>query len=64
MASVSESASKRERISLGIKQLYGDAFNDYIKENAKGSRVIGKVIDITEEKIILNLSEMTEIAFN
>ena len=49
--------SERERISLGIKQLYGDAFNDYIKENAKGSRVIGKVIDITEEKIILNLSE-------
>ena len=49
--------SDRERISLGIKQLYGDAFNDYIQENVKGSRVTGKVIDITEEKIILNLSE-------
>ena len=49
--------SERERISLGIKQLYGDAFNDYIKENPKGSKITGKVIDITEEKIILNLSE-------
>ena len=49
--------SDRERISLGIKQLYGDAFNDYIQENVKGSRVTGKVIDITEEKILLNLSE-------
>ncbi len=49
--------SERERISLGIKQLYGDAFNDYIKENPKGSKITGKVTDITEEKIILNLSE-------
>ena len=49
--------SERERISLGIKQLYGDAFNDYIKENPKGSKITGKVIDITEEKILLNLSE-------
>ena len=49
--------SERERISLGIKQLHGDAFNDYIKENPKGSKITGKVIDITEEKIILNLSE-------
>ena len=49
--------SERERISLGIKQLHGDAFNDYIKENPKGSKITGKVIDITEEKILLNLSE-------
>ena len=49
--------SERERISLGIKQLYGDAFNDYIKENPKGSKITGKVTDITEEKILLNLSE-------
>ena len=49
--------SERERISLGIKQLHGDAFNDYIKENPKGSKITGKVTDITEEKIILNLSE-------
>ena len=37
--------------------MYGDAFNDYIKENPKGSKITGKVIDITEEKILLNLSE-------
>ena len=47
----------RERISLGIKQLQGDAFNDYISENKKGSRVIGKVIEIDEERILLNLAE-------
>ena len=37
--------------------MHGDAFNDYIKENPKGSKITGKVTDITEEKIILNLSE-------
>ncbi len=49
--------SERERISLGIKQLYGDAFNDFIKDNPKGSKVTGKVVDINDEKITLSLSE-------
>ena len=34
---------ERERISLGIKQLQEDAFNEYTQLNNKGSRVKGKV---------------------
>ena len=50
--------SKEDRkLSLGIKQLHGDSFNDYIRENKKGSRAIGRVIEINEEKILLNLAE-------
>ena len=47
----------RERISLGIKQLKADAFNEFILSNKKGSRVIGKVNNITDERIVLDLSE-------
>ena len=47
----------RERISLGIKQLKLDAFNEFILSNKKGSRVIGKVNNITDERIVLDLSE-------
>ena len=47
----------RERISLGIKQLKADAFNEFILSNKKGSRVIGKVSNITDERIVLDLSE-------
>ena len=48
---------ERERISLGIKQLQEDAFNEFTKLNNKGSRVKGKVKEITDERIILFLSE-------
>ena len=48
---------ERERISLGIKQLQEDAFNEYTQLNNKGSRVKGKVNEITDERIILLLSE-------
>ena len=48
---------ERERISLGIKQLQEDAFNEYTQLNNKGSRVKGKVDEITDERIILLLSE-------
>ena len=47
----------RERISLGIKQLKADAFNEFILSNKKGSRVMGKVNNITDERIVLDLSE-------
>ena len=49
--------AERERISLGIKQLQEDAFNEFTQINKKGSRVPGKVIEITDERIILSLSE-------
>ena len=48
---------ERERISLGIKQLQEDAFNEYTQLNNKGSRVKGKVNEITGERIVLLLSE-------
>ena len=48
---------ERERISLGIKQLQEDAFNEYTQLNNKGTRVKGKVDKITDERIILLLSE-------
>ena len=49
--------AERERISLGVKQLQADAFNDFVSSNKKGSRVSGKVIDYTDDKIFLSLSE-------
>lgn len=48
---------ERERISLGIKQLQEDAFNEYTQLNKKGSRVKGKVNEITDERIVLLLLE-------
>ena len=49
--------AERERISLGVKQLQADAFNDFVSSNKKGSRVSGKVINYTDDKIFLSLSE-------
>jgi len=52
--------AERERISLGIKQLQGDSFNDYISINKKGAKVKAKVISFNEEKIILSLADQVE----
>lgn len=49
--------AERERISLGIKQLNSDAFNDFTTLNKKGSRVQGKVNELKDERIILDLAE-------
>ena len=49
--------SERERISLGIKQLKEDKFNEFTSSNKKGTRVKGKVSDITDQRIFLNLTE-------
>jgi len=48
---------ERERISLGVKQLQEDAFNDYISSNNKGSKVSGKVINYDEENIKVKLTD-------
>jgi len=48
---------ERERISLGIKQLQPDVFNDFIKEHKKGTKVLAKVISFDEERINLSLSD-------
>ena len=49
--------SERERISLGMKQLESDSFGDYVETNGKGSRVNATIIDFSDERIALNLSE-------
>jgi len=49
--------SERERISLGMKQLESDSFGDYVEANGKGSRVNATIIDFSDERIIMNLSD-------
>ena len=48
---------ERERISLGLKQLKEDAFNEFTSSQKKGTKIKGKVSDIAEDRIILSLSE-------
>ena len=52
--------AERERISLGIKQLLPDTFNEFISKNPKGSGVLGKVSSINDDKIILVLENDVE----
>tara|TARA_B100001123_G_scaffold301445_1_gene336408 strand:- start:629 stop:2308 length:1680 start_codon:yes stop_codon:yes gene_type:complete len=47
----------RERISLGIKQLQEDVFNEFTMANKKGSKVKGTVNEITEDRIFIDLSK-------
>ena len=47
----------KERISLGIKQINFDPFNNFIKINKKGSNIIGFIKSIDNNKILVNLSE-------
>jgi len=49
--------AERERISLGIKQLIEDSFNEFTLSNKKGTRVKGTVSEITDQKIFLTLTE-------
>ncbi len=51
---------ERERISLGIKQLDQDPFNDYVTDNDKGSIVTGTVKEVTEKAAVLTLAEDVE----
>lgn len=46
---------ERERISLGIKQLADDPFNNYLASNKRGERVMGQVtaIDTTGVRLLL-----------
>ena len=49
--------SERERISLGIKQLQSDNYNDFVTSNKKGSRVKGTIDEVNDDRIIINLTE-------
>ena len=49
--------SERERISLGIKQLESDPFNEYVSEHDKGAIVKGKVTEVDSKSVTVNLAE-------
>jgi len=51
---------ERERISLGVKQLESDPFNEYVAENDKGSVIKGKVISVEAKAAIIELAEGVE----
>ena len=52
--------AERERISLGIKQLSDDPFNNYVSENDKGSIVTGTVKDVEAKFAVIDLGNDIE----
>ncbi|NDU85944.1 MAG: 30S ribosomal protein S1 [Ferrovum sp.] len=51
---------ERERISLGIKQLSGDPFNNFAATNDKGSLVKGKVKSVDAKGAMIDLGDEIE----
>ncbi|WP_314368766.1 30S ribosomal protein S1 [Neisseria cinerea] len=51
---------EKERISLGIKQLEGDPFGNFISVNDKGSLVKGSVKSVDAKGAVVSLSEEVE----
>jgi small subunit ribosomal protein S1 len=51
---------ERERISLGIKQLDQDPFNDYVSENDKGAIVTGVIKEVEAKSVTITLSDDVE----
>ncbi|MGQ4275802.1 30S ribosomal protein S1 [Pseudidiomarina sp. E22-M8] len=52
--------AERERISLGIKQLEEDPFNNYLAANKKGAIVTGKVIEVDAKGAKVELADSVE----
>ncbi len=52
--------SERERISLGIKQLADDPFNNYVNDNDKGAIVNGTVKEVDAKGAVITLGEEIE----
>ncbi len=52
--------SEKERISLGIKQLDGDPFSDYIATHTKGTIITGKVKSVDAKAAQIELAEGIE----
>lgn len=46
----------RERISLGIKQLEGDVFTNFVEQHAKGTIVTGKVITVEPKLVTVEIA--------
>lgn len=51
---------ERERISLGVKQLGGDPFSNFVAEHGKGSVVTGKVISLEAKGATIELANDVE----
>ncbi|WP_426100565.1 30S ribosomal protein S1 [Massilia sp. TSP1-1-2] len=51
---------ERERVSLGVKQLEGDPFNNFAAMNDKGSLVTGTVKSVEPKGAVIGLSEEVE----
>jgi small subunit ribosomal protein S1 len=51
---------ERERISLGIKQLEGDPFGNYVAENDRGAIVTGEVTAVDAKSVTVKLAEDVE----
>ena len=51
---------ERERISLGIKQIAADPFNNYLAENKKGSIVNGTILESDAKGAIVTLADSVE----
>jgi small subunit ribosomal protein S1 len=51
---------ERERISLGIKQLTGDPFMNYVSQNEKGSVVRGTVKSVEAKEAVITLTDEVE----
>ena len=49
--------ANKERISLGIKQLQGDAFADHTAANGKNAVVTGVVTDVTAKEAKVRLAQ-------
>lgn len=50
----------KERISLGVKQLAGDPFSNYVSVNDKGSMVTGKVKSLDAKGAVITLADDIE----
>jgi len=51
---------ERERISLGIKQIAADPFNNYLAENKKGSIVVGTIAESDAKGAVVTLADSVE----
>ncbi|MCM0158304.1 hypothetical protein [Candidatus Nardonella dryophthoridicola] len=46
---------EKERISLGIKQLLNNIFDTFISNNKKNDILLGKILEIKDSVILINL---------
>ncbi|MFL2548180.1 MAG: 30S ribosomal protein S1 [Gammaproteobacteria bacterium] len=49
--------SNKQRISLGIKQIDNDPFQDYLSKNPKNTTVKGVISEVDERNALVNLAE-------